>query len=458
MIDVARGAVSASASVSDNLHAAYGALVAEEIVPPELDLLETWLEDLAAARGPADHVVRILGLNNSYPPGGTGGYGEICADVMSGLARRGHEVTVLTCGARFDERQASAETSVDGVAVRRELDYVLAPWRRPVAGLRAVAHDAPIMRAELARGVDAVLAWHCRGIVKTSLRLAHEAGVPVLYQLHDRWVLYERPGSVHVPWPRLDRLGARLPRELAGRIAAPRIELRAPPIETDGVACFVSEWLAAEHERLGWRAAHRQIVRCGVDVEAFARADPPSVPPRRLLFAGRIEPRKGLEVAVRALGPADPALTLTIAGALDDEAYERRVRGLAAELGVADRITWLGEVSRGRVRDLLAEHDVLVFPSVDHEAYALGLLEALAAGVLVVTSATGGPREYLSDGVNSLLHDPGDAAGLVAALDRLRHEDGLAARLLEGARRTARDISLESIVGQVEALVEAQRR
>ncbi len=403
-----------------------------------------------AARRP----LRLLGINNSYPPAARGGYGEICADVMSGLAARGHEVTMLTCGEGFDPRASSAADAVDGVEVRRELDYVLAPWRRPMAGLRAVTHDARVMDEALAQGLDAVIVWHCRGIVKTSLRMAHEAGVPVLYQLHDRWVLYERPGSLHLPWARLDRLGARLPRELIGRVAASRIELRAPRIERDGVVCFVSEWLEREHTRRGWRPRRREVVRCGVDVDAFARPTPPAQPPRRLLFAGRIEPRKGLDVAVRALAASDRGLTLTVAGPVDEPAYLERVRMLAAELGVAERITWLGEVPRTRVRDLLQDHDVLVFPSIGVEAYALGLLEALAAGTLVITSAPGGPQEYLRHDVNALLFEPGDVTGLVAALTRLREEEGLAARLLGGARRTADEISLRAIVDQLETLVD----
>lgn len=401
--------------------------------------------------------MRLLGLNNSYPPVAKGGYGEICADVMGALARRGHEVTMLTCGSQFDSRQASAPGEVNGVRVRRELDYVLAPWRRPLAGLRAVGHDAAIVDAELARGVDAVLAWHCRGVVKTSLRLIHEAGLPVLYQLHDRWVLYERPGSLLVPWARLDRAGARLPRELAGTLLAPRVELRAPRIERDGIACYVSEWLEQEHVRRGWRPRRREIVRCGVDLDAFSRPHPPAQPPRRLLFAGRIDQRKGLAVVVRALALADPTLTLTVAGPVDEPSYLAHVRALATELGVAGRIDWLGEVSRPRVRKLLFEHDVLVFPSTDVEAYALGLLEALAAGTLVVTSATGGPREYLRHDRNALLHEPGDASGLAAALLRLRDEEGLAERLLAGARATACDISLEVVVDQVETLLGTTR-
>jgi glycogen synthase len=394
--------------------------------------------------------VRVLGITNGYPPVARGGYGEICADVMSGLARRGHVVTMLTCR---PSDGATSDHVDDGVTVRRVLDEALAPWRRPVTGMRAVIHDAKVVRAALDEGVDVAVVWHCRGIVKTSLRLLHEAGVPVLYQLHDRWVLYERPGSLLVPWARLDRLGARLPRELLGRMAAHWIELRAPRIERDGVACFVSEWLEGEHTSRGWRPRRREIVRCGVDVAAFARATPPTEPPRRLVFAGRIEPRKGLDVLVRSLAVGDPGLTLTVAGPVDNAGYRDRVHELAARLDVADRVEWLGEVPRGEVRALLASHDVLVFPSIGVEAYALGLLEALAAGTLVVSSAPGGPREYLRDGENSLLFEPGDVAGLTQALVRLREEKGLAQRLLDGARATAGEISLDAIVDQVELLI-----
>ena len=163
-------------------------------------------------------------------------------------------------------------------------------------------------------------------------------------------------------------------------------------------------------------------------------------------------------MAVRALAQGDPGLTLTVAGPLDDQAYRERVGALAAELGVADRIDWLGEVARARVRELLADHDLLVFPSIGVEAYALGLLEALAAGTIVVTSAQGGPREYLRHDVNALLFEPGDASALAEALTRLRDEDGLAGRLLEGARRTADEISLDAVLDQLEGILERSTR
>jgi len=231
------------------------------------------------------------------------------------------------------------------------------------------------------------------------------------------------------------------------------VELRAPRIERDGVACFVSDWLEGEHTRRGWRPRRREIVRCGVDVASFARGTPLRTPPARLLFAGRVEPRKGLHVAIRALAVSDAEVTLTVAGPVDDPAYLERMRALASELDVAQRVEWAGEVPRSGIRELLSAHDVLVFPSTGVEAYALGLLEALAAGVLVVTSAVGGPREYLRHEVNSLLHEPGDSAALSGAIARLREDEELVGRLLEGAGQTAHEISLGAVLDQVEAML-----
>ena len=109
--------------------------------------------------------LRLLGFTNFYPPLARGGYGEICADVMAGLAARGHDVTVL----------AHAGESGRGVRVRAELDYVLAAWRHPARGLRAAANDRRVAESALAGGVDAALVWHMRGLAKAPLRLLHEA-------------------------------------------------------------------------------------------------------------------------------------------------------------------------------------------------------------------------------------------------------------------------------------------
>jgi glycosyltransferase involved in cell wall biosynthesis len=393
---------------------------------------------------------RVLGLTNFYPPDARGGYGEICADVMEGLAARGHEVTMLVARGEIENG-----TTRD-VEVRRELAYVLAPWRRPLAALKAAAHDQEIVRRAIEEGFDAAIAWHMRGLMKTSLRLLHDAGMPVIYMLHDRWVLYERAGPWLAPWPLLDRYGFARLREVLGSRHARRLELRAPPIEREGIVCFASEWLRKEYARLGWRPENARILPSGVRLEDFATAcaRPPRQPARRLLYAGRVHPTKGLEVAVRALAKAQPESTLTVAGLDDDPRYLARVYDLASELGVADRITWCGSISRASIIELLASNDVLVYPSLTPEAGFLGLLEGLAAERLVVTSALGAPLEQLVHEQNSLFFNAGDADDLARQLRRLDEEPELGPRLLLGARATAGALSLDSVLDQTESLLE----
>jgi glycosyltransferase involved in cell wall biosynthesis len=123
---------------------------------------------------------------------------------------------------------------------------------------------------------------------------------------------------------------------------------------------------------------------------------------------------------------------------------------------VGHRLDFRGEISRDAVKDLLLTHDILVFPSIGVEAYALGLLEGCAAGILIVTSALGGPQEYLRHEQNALVHEPGDAAGLAAAISRIQQDPALAETLTAGALATAAAHDMNRIVDQVERLLEEQ--
>jgi glycosyltransferase involved in cell wall biosynthesis len=167
-----------------------------------------------------------------------------------------------------------------------------------------------------------------------------------------------------------------------------------------------------------------------------------------------MDARKGLHVAIGALARVPHRFELTVAAISDDAAYERRVRALANRLGVGDRISWEGEVPRAEIPRLLREHDILVYPSTDVEAYSLGLLEALASEALVITSAVGGPLEYLRDGENALVFEPGDVDALAEALDRLARDGELRRNLREGAGETAKSLSLDAVVNDFESLLE----
>src|SRR3954469_977533 len=91
-----------------------------------------------------DRPLRLLGFGNGYPPEVIGGYPEVSADVMEGLARRGHDVTMLVSPRTLPPGAPGPQGST--VRVRRELGYVLAVWRRPLAGWRALQNDERVVR------------------------------------------------------------------------------------------------------------------------------------------------------------------------------------------------------------------------------------------------------------------------------------------------------------------------
>jgi glycosyltransferase involved in cell wall biosynthesis len=257
-------------------------------------------------------------------------------------------------------------------------------------------------------------------------------------------VLYERPGSVFMPWARAERLATAV--------------LREPPIASEGIVCFNSRWLRDEYARLGWHPRDHHVVPCGLPPSLIEQAmnDPVSRGTDRLLFAGRIDPTKGLHDAVAALAELPTGVTLSVAGPVTRRRYAERVRALAAELGVAGRMRWLGELARPALMDAFASHDVLVYPSREAEGFGLGILEGQAAGLVAVTSASGGPREFLVSGSNCLLHGPGEPTGLAAAVRRLRDEPGLAERLRTGGRRTAASMPVTAVIDQVERLLHSR--
>jgi glycosyltransferase involved in cell wall biosynthesis len=206
-------------------------------------------------------------------------------------------------------------------------------------------------------------------------------------------------------------------------------------------------------ERLGWPAAKIEVLYNAVDparfeVEAPAglREELGAVGRPLVLTAARLDAQKGHPFLLRALA-AVPEAVLALAG----EGPERRaLEDLAAEVGVADRVRFLGR--REDVPQLLAACDVFALPSL-YEGSSLAVLEAMAARRALVSSAIGGTDELVEDGRSGLLVPPGDAAALAAALRRLLADPELREELAANAReRVERELTRERMAARVSAV------
>jgi len=148
---------------------------------------------------------------------------------------------------------------------------------------------------------------------------------------------------------------------------------------------------------------------------------------------GRLSREKGHEVFVRAMPlvlTSVPQATFVIAG----EGPEKpRLQSLARELGVEDKVTFTGYVSRAAA--VMNVFDVFVMPSLS-EGLGLAMLEAMVLRKPVVATRTGGIPEVIEDGSNGLLAAVGDPASLAECVVRLLQDSDLARRVSGEGRRT----------------------
>ena len=193
----------------------------------------------------------------------------------------------------------------------------------------------------------------------------------------------------------------------------------------------------------------------GVDKIFFeAEPAPTATGAPHLLFPGAPIARKNLELVLRCLagaptGSATATAELDISGATDD-AFPALV-ALIASLGLAERVHWLGQVSRESMPRLMAAAAAVVYPSL-YEGFGLPPLEAMAAGSPVVASNASCLPEVLGDA--ALLVDPSDGPGFARAVEEVLTDPRLRASLVAAGRARARQFTWERCA---ERTVEAYR-
>jgi glycosyltransferase involved in cell wall biosynthesis len=180
-------------------------------------------------------------------------------------------------------------------------------------------------------------------------------------------------------------------------------------------------------------------------------ARPPVDLPPRILFAGRIGERKGTFELLRAfarLAARFPSATLVCAGDGEGE----KLKQLAAELGVADRVECPGWLSAGQMSDELQRASIFALPS-HHEGVPMALLEAMSRSLPVLTTPVGGIPEVIENDRNGIMVTAGDVDAIEAALARLLESSAERERLGAAARATiAERFSLESTIERLAAL------
>lgn len=413
--------------------------------------------------------MRILALSSRYPPDDVGGYELACCSVMNHLQARGHEVSVLTSGGA---RVTRAATTADGEQIFRWLDFVplahcLAEpvWRQAARDWR---NQSACRQALNSVRPDVISLWDMWGLLPSLVAAVSQAGPPVTCAVSSPWMLdfAAIPDLWAAHWAHGQSTGLK---RLAKRIAGPVLRSLACPGAPvanwqPGLrrAFFVSESLKAQHVAAGLASPDAPVIYHGIDCVQFAPRRRTGTEGRRLLVAGRVVPEKGVHTAVEAMGqlPAEvrsSGLTLDIIGPQPNAEYMLSLRALVARHGLEKVVHCWPRVPHREMLAVYNAHDVLILPSVWEEPSALVMLEAMACGLPVVGTMTGGTPEVLRPEVTGLGFAAGDAASLAVQLVRLWTEPGLGEALATQARfLVERDFTVDRMVDQVEQFLGGQ--
>ena len=390
--------------------------------------------------------MRTLFLTQDFPPdhGGIARlYGELCARFPAG------GVEVSTVRARVPG--GGGGESAAGVAVQAPSDATAPGARSGAPALLYHLHRLPFTIRE-AKRVDSVVRW-ARWVGR---RLA-SGDVDVIQVGNIRptgYVAAWHHGRVGVPYVVYVHGKDLMKEERKARSWRGRATGRWV---LGGAAAIVanSRATAERAERLlrtlGIDPAGRvRVVHPGTDPARF-RPDAPGAEAwrrrlgldgHRVLFSvSRLMARKGIDTALEALArlaPERPDLVYVVAG---DGPERARLERLAAELGVAERVQFLGAVDDAELPGLYAAADVFVLPVREEpdddevEGFGIVFCEAAATGIPVVAGDSGGVADAVRDGETAFLVPPRDAAATASALARLLDDEGLRREMGAAGRR-----------------------
>jgi glycogen(starch) synthase len=390
--------------------------------------------------------VKILVVTNLYPPQHIGGYELGCRDVVEKLRARGHAVRVLTSSFRHGETKfPAAETDVE-----RNLQFNSRASDSP-HDKRAECHK--LTQAIKKNLPDAIYFWNQAGLSFWLAAAARWHGCRIAFFLSDPNFVSWRVGAWLAKISRGEGIFSRWVRSLFGKT----ILVRGKSILQNESCHFASEFLRQVAVNNKISVSRNSIVaHWGIEPAQFPAERRARWPVRRLLYVGQLIPQKGVHTAIAALGLlaqeknfSEISLTIVGGGLLPE--YEKELRELPVQLGIENRIHFSGKIPRAELPRIYAEHDVLIFPSEWDEPFAITPLEAMASGLAVIGTTTGGSRELFRDRETALTFRAGDAVDCARAIRELCTDPKLFEKISrDGQREVGAKHTLDAMVDRIE--------
>jgi glycosyltransferase involved in cell wall biosynthesis len=408
--------------------------------------------------------MRLLFLSNFYPPYEIGGYEQWCQEVATCLMNRGHEIAVLT------SRYGAQKTSKNGtqqvtrtlylqadIAYYRPIDFFL---RRPCqdrANNRALRKKIAQFRP------DIVMVW---GMWNLSHSLPYWAeqwmSGRVAYFISNYWPIDTDPHTAYWRLPTRRPILELIKRPLrALALSKLRMERYPPQLRFEHAVCC-SEYVRNNLVNVGRLPSGAGVLLGGIDPEPFLKISRlgknnshEQNGPLQLLYFGRLIYDKGVHTAMEAMGLLKQrglakGIQMTILGSGHPD-YEAKLRRMLDQLDIGDKVRFVRQVPRKEVPEWLRRFDVYLFTSIWPEPMARSVMEAMAAGLLVIGTEVGGQAEMLAHGQNALTFKAQDVECLASHIARVSNDPLLRLRLARaGQQMVLERFTLERMVNEIE--------
>jgi glycosyltransferase involved in cell wall biosynthesis len=371
--------------------------------------------------------MKILVIIYEYPPVGGGG-GRIAADLCRVLARRGHDLRVLT--SRVGALPAHERS--DGVAVLRRFAF------RQRADRCTIPEMAGYVLAQLPSACALAAGWrpdvlHAHFAVPSgavTLPAAWLTRTPYVLTAH----LGDVPGGVPDQTDRVFRWIKPLTVPIWKRAAA-----------VTAVSDYTRDLVVAAY------GVPVETIRNGVDLARVVPSPREPHNPPQLVWVGRCNAQKNLGFLAEWLHrAADCAWHMHVIGDGDERpALVARVR----DLGLSEQVTFHGWLHEKQVNELLRRSDILLLPSLS-EGLSLVGINSLAHGLAVIASRIPGNADLVRPGYNGYLCELNDAEGFAAALRSLLADAERLARMKSASRAQAQAFDLDRSAARYERIYE----
>ena len=409
--------------------------------------------------------MRILILTNLFPPHTVTTNDLRCEHVSKLLKLRGHQTLVLTSmhGMRSEQRDSEVERRLQ---INGAFGHPLITKYSEMKALEQSNHDA--LRDVIARfEPDVIYVFSLEGLSKSLVFTLRNSKLPTVYDVSDHWLSAEVATD---PWLRFwnapslsfleqstraalemsgerGRLDSTAPTRmgkgydrLPGLYGSPKeraaVEPNSLPTFRFDRIFFCSNSLKQLTENAGFVVRHADIIHPGIPAADYiGEIKPTGSVITKLLVTAPLQVQSGIMAALQAvklLRQSTVKVSLTVCGR-GDTRYIAELRSFV----VTNQLPVEFITVTNSVKDMPAiyrRHDAFLHTAEWAEPFPVGPLEAMACGLPVVGSLSGGAAELLRHGENALVYNPGDAAELASRIQELQLSPALRVQMAEAAQ------------------------